>query len=64
MLTDFLTGLGIAIIVYLFLNIIFQRKFIDKLEDSSKVMTTGIGSYFLAWIVTWVLFFSFFHPSG
>ena len=52
----FLQGLSMAIIVYIISHYVLKWQFVAKVEKPSKVFTTGIGAYFLTWIVTWTLF--------
>ncbi len=59
-----LQGLSMAIIVYILTYYVLKWQFIGKVEKSSKVFTTGIGAYFLTWIVTWTLFFTLLNLSG
>ena len=39
-------------------------KFITKVEKPSKLFTTGIGAYFLTWIVSWILILSLTVPTA
>ena len=57
-------GVSLALLVYIISNYILRQLFIAKVEKASKVFTTGIGAYFLVWIVTWILLFSLTHPAG
>ncbi len=57
-LTTFLNGLTIALVVYLVTFYIIKAKFVNKVEKQSKIMTQGIGIYFFAWLVLWVLIYS------
>jgi len=45
-----------ALIVYMLTYYILKWKFVAKVEKLTKVLTTGIGTYFLVWIVCWVMF--------
>jgi len=53
---NFIEGLSMAIIIYILTYYVYKLLFITKVEKSSKVLFTGIGAYFLTWIVAWVLF--------
>ncbi|NIR86613.1 hypothetical protein GWO13_03195 [Candidatus Bathyarchaeota archaeon] len=53
-----------AIIVYILTHYVIKWQFVTKVEKSSKVFTTGIGAYFLTWIVTWTLFFTLLNLPG
>jgi len=54
----FMNGLTIALLVYLVSYYVFKAKFRAKVEKQSKIMTMGIGIYFLTWIVFLILFYS------
>ena len=53
---NLIEGLSMAIIIYIITYYVHKLLFITKVEKPSKIFTTGIGAYFLTWIVTWVLF--------
>ena len=57
-LNTFINGLTIALLVYLVTFYIFKAKFKGKVEKQSKIMTQGIGIYFFAWLVSWVLIYT------
>jgi len=59
-LSLFFNGLSIAIIVYLLSYYAVKPKFKDKVAKASKLLTTGIGVYFLSWIVFYVLLYTTF----
>ncbi len=50
-LTTFLNGLTIALIIYLLSYYLIKAKFYNLVEKRSKIMTTGIGMFFISWIV-------------
>lgn len=54
----FLYGLNIALIIYLIAYYVLKLKFAYKLDKPQKIFTTGIGVYFLAWLVFWVLLYT------
>ena len=56
--TTFLNSMSLAIIVYLISYPIIKRKFILHVEKPQKLYTTGIGIYFLSWLVLWTLLFT------
>jgi hypothetical protein len=58
----FLTGFSIAMIFYLLSYYVLKPYFIGKVEKLSKVMTTGIGIYFLMWVIFWTLSFTLVIP--
>jgi PKD repeat protein len=51
-----LNGISIGLIIFILTYYILKWKFMAKVEKPSKVFTTGIGAYFLVWIVCWILF--------
>jgi len=51
-----------AIIIYVITYYVYKLLFITKVEKSSKLVTTGIGAYFLTWIASWALFFTLMNP--
>jgi len=54
----FLTGISFALIVYMISYYIIKFRFMNKVEKTQKLITTGIGIYFLAWIVLWILMYT------
>lgn len=54
----FMNGISIAIIVYVISYYIMKFKWAAKLEKPQKIFTTGVGIYFLAWLVFWILFYT------
>lgn len=54
----FLNTMSLAIIVYLLSYYMIKSKFAGQVQKTSKLFTAGIGIYFLAWIVTWTLFYT------
>ena len=54
----FLYSMNIAIIIYLVSYYILKLKFAYKVDKPQKIFTTGIGIYFLAWLVLWVLLYT------
>jgi hypothetical protein len=63
---SFLNGISIALLVYLVTYYLYKALFLKKMEKPSKIFTTGIGAYFLTWIVAWIVFYTllFPHPSS
>ena len=51
-----INGLSMGLIIYILTYYILKWRFMAKVEKPTKVFTTGIGAYFLTWIVCWVLF--------
>lgn len=58
-----LSGLSFAILFYTATFYVVKFKFLGRVEKRSKLLTHGIGVYFFAWVVTWVLAVSLMMPS-
>jgi hypothetical protein len=56
----FFNGVSVALLIYIVTYYIFKSRFLIHFEKPSKIFTTGIGAYFLTWIVTWVIFYTLF----
>ena len=56
--TTFTTSLTIALLVYLLSYYALKAKFYNKVEKQSKIMTMGIGIYFIAWAAFFILSYS------
>jgi len=56
--TTFTTSLTIALLVYLLSYYALKAKFYNKVEKQSKIMTMGIGIYFIAWALFFILSYS------
>ena len=54
----FVNGLSIAIITFLASYYVIRYRFSVKVEKPQKLITTGIGIYFISWIVIWTLLYS------
>jgi len=57
-LNDFLRGLSFALLFFIITYYVLKLRYVTQFEKKSKLITTGIGIYFLLWIVVWVLFHS------
>jgi len=57
-----ISGMSVAILVYLITYYILKWLFMVKVEKPSKVFTMGIGAYFITWIVAWSLFYTLMFP--
>jgi len=57
-LDNFITGLSFGILFYILTYYILKWRFATQVEKPSKVLTTGIGVYFMSWIVSWGLFYT------
>jgi len=53
-----LNSVSLAVVVYLISYYILKPKFTLKVEKSRKILTTGIGVYFLTWLVFWGLIYT------
>lgn len=54
----FLNGISIAIIVYVISYYVMKFKWAAKMEKPQKLFTTGVGIYFISWLVFWILFYT------
>jgi hypothetical protein len=54
----FFYSMDIAIILYILSYYLMKPKFINKVEKPQKIFTTGIGIYFIAWLVFWALLYT------
>jgi len=55
---DIITGVAIAMLIYLTSDKILRQIFIEKLEKT-VVTKTGIGIFFITWIFLWILIYTF-----
>jgi len=58
-----LNAITIALLFYIITHYIYRARFLTKVEKASKILTTGIGAYFLTWIVIFVLFSTLMGPA-
>lgn len=58
---NILNGISIALLVYIVTYYVYKSIYQMKFEKRSKILTTGVGAYFLAWIVMWTLFYTVLH---
>jgi len=62
---NLLSGIGIAMFIYLISDWLLKQIFIQKVEKLSTVTKTGIGIYILTWIFAWILIFTLIYtPSA
>ncbi len=54
-INDFFTGVTFALLFFIISYYVLKIFYTDKFEKKSKILSTGIGTYFIVWIVTWVL---------
>jgi len=57
-ITKFMNSLSLAIILYLITYYLIKRKFMMNVEKKQKLFSTGIGIYFIAWLVFWILLYT------
>jgi len=57
---SFFNGISVALLVYIITYYVFKSIFITQVEKPTKIFTTGIGAYFLTWVVAWVVFYTLF----
>lgn len=55
------SSVSLSIIVYVLSYYVFKAVYKGKVAKTQKLMTTGIGIYFLAWIVFFVLFYTWLY---
>jgi len=56
--TTLLNGVSIALVIYLISYYIIKSKFSLEVEKPQKLVTMGIGIYFVSWIVFWTLLYT------
>lgn len=54
-LNAFMNGLSIALVTYLISYYIIRFRFTVHVVEPKKLLTTGIGVYFISWMVFWIL---------
>jgi len=57
-LNTFLNAITIALLVYIISYYALKVKFHNKVEKQSKIMSMGIGIYFISWAVFFILSYS------
>jgi hypothetical protein len=63
-INTFLNGLTIALLVYLITYyLVYKPKYGSRVEKQSKLLTQGIGIYFFAWLVCWILIYTLVFPT-
>jgi hypothetical protein len=53
-----MNGASIALVIYLISYYIIKSKFSLKVEKPQKLVTMGIGIYFISWITFWTLLYT------
>jgi hypothetical protein len=56
--SSLLNSITIALLIYFITYYIFRAFYKTKIEKQSKILSTGIGMYFFAWIGFFVLFYT------
>jgi PKD repeat protein len=51
-----INGITIGLAVYLVTFYVLKWQFMNKVEKPTKILTMGVGAYFLTFIMFWVLF--------
>jgi hypothetical protein len=55
---SFFNGISVALLIYILTYYVFKSRFLIHFEKPSKIFTTGVGAYFLTWVVAWVIFYT------
>jgi len=63
-LDDLLTGVSLGIFFYLLTYYFLKHFFVARVEKPSKIMTMGIGAYFLTFAVVFGLLFTLLIPTA
>jgi hypothetical protein len=56
----FFNSASLAIIIYVLSYYFIKSRFALQVQKPQKLVTAGIGIYFLAWIVFWALLYTIF----
>ena len=56
--TVFLNSVSLAIIMYLLTYYLVKHRYKLMVQKPQKLLTTGIGIYFLSWIAFWTLLYT------
>ena len=51
-----INGITVGLAVYLITYYLLKWRFMNKVEKATKILTMGIGAYFLTFIFCWILF--------
>ena len=57
-LSTLLNSITIALLIYFISYYIFRAVYKDKIEKPSKILSTGLGIYFFAWVGFFVLIYT------
>ncbi len=55
-----LNSITVALLIYFITYYVFRALYKNKIEKTSKILSTGIGMYFFTWIAFFVLFYTTF----
>jgi ABC-type uncharacterized transport system permease subunit len=58
---DLLSGVGLALMIYLGSDRILKQVFVNKVEKPNEITKTGIGIYIIMWLFSWILIFTFMY---
>jgi len=53
-----MNGLTLAMLIYLISYYALKNRYVTKVQKPQKILTTGIGIYFIAWLVFWTLLYT------
>lgn len=62
-LYTFLNAITIALLVYIISHYALKAKFYNKVEKQSKILSMGIGIYFISWAVFFILSYSIIYNT-
>ena len=62
-MTTLVNSITIALLIYFVTYYLLRASFKNKIEKPSKILSTGIGMYFFAWIAFFVLFYTVIHVA-
>lgn len=55
-------GISIALLVYIVAYYVYKRFFLAQVGKTTKLLSSGIGGYFLTWVVVFALVFTLLSP--
>jgi hypothetical protein len=56
-------GISIALLIYIIVYYVYKHFFLAQVGKATKLLSTGIGGYFLTWIVVFGLVFTLLSPT-
>jgi hypothetical protein len=60
-ITWLVNSITVALLVYFITYYILKAVYNNKIEKTSKILSTGIGMYFFTWIAFFTLFYTAIH---